>query len=171
MSFLRFLELRNRWITNPAPGGPSLRLSSDHIGARLASTDAILGHNGGNGDEGEELFTFEPSGSFTSVGSPSSSLLASSPHEHRQMQEFFTLLEQRKKIQLKELANREGSQEHDDERRKRQPGWGQAIGVITSGGDAQGMNAAVRAVVRVALQVSHSCVSCRVSWHGANQAG
>lgn len=152
MSFLRFLELRNRWITNPAPGGPSLRLSSDHIGARLASTDAILGHNGGNGDEGEELFTFEPSGSFTSVGSPSSSLLASSPHEHRQMQEFFTLLEQRKKMQLKELANREGSQEHDDERRKRQPGWGQAIGVITSGGDAQGMNAAVRAVVRVALQ-------------------
>jgi hypothetical protein len=77
------------------------------------------------------------------------------------MQEFFTLLKQREKMQLKELATpttggRSASGDEDvdeEERRRRKPGRGQAIGVITSGGDAQGMNATVRAVVRVALQV------------------
>ena len=32
-------------------------------------------------------------------------------------------------------------------------GTGKAIGVLTSGGDAQGMNAAVRAVVRMGIYV------------------
>lgn len=40
------------------------------------------------------------------------------------------------------------------------------IGVLTSGGDAPGMNAAVRAVVRTALGQGIECVGIRRGWHG-----
>ena len=40
------------------------------------------------------------------------------------------------------------------------------IGVLTSGGDAPGMNAAVRAVVRTALDCGIECVGIRRGWHG-----
>lgn len=40
------------------------------------------------------------------------------------------------------------------------------IGVLTSGGDAPGMNAAVRAVVRSALHVGIECVGIRRGFHG-----
>ena len=40
------------------------------------------------------------------------------------------------------------------------------IGVLTSGGDAPGMNAAVRAVVRTALSLGIECVGIRRGWHG-----
>lgn len=40
------------------------------------------------------------------------------------------------------------------------------IGVLTSGGDAPGMNAAVRAVVRTALDQGISCVGIRRGWNG-----
>ena len=40
------------------------------------------------------------------------------------------------------------------------------IGVLTSGGDAPGMNAAVRAVVRTALTQGIECVGIRRGWNG-----
>ena len=40
------------------------------------------------------------------------------------------------------------------------------IGVLTSGGDAPGMNAAVRAVVRTALSMGIECVGIRRGWQG-----
>ena len=40
------------------------------------------------------------------------------------------------------------------------------IGVLTSGGDAPGMNAAVRAVVRTALSNGVECVGIRLGWNG-----
>ena len=40
------------------------------------------------------------------------------------------------------------------------------IGVLTSGGDALGMNAAVRAVVRTAIKCGMECVGIRRGWQG-----
>ena len=40
------------------------------------------------------------------------------------------------------------------------------IGVLTSGGDSPGMNAAVRAVVRTALSNGIQCVGIRRGWQG-----
>ncbi|MBR3561519.1 MAG: 6-phosphofructokinase [Oscillospiraceae bacterium] len=40
------------------------------------------------------------------------------------------------------------------------------IGVLTSGGDAPGMNAAVRAVVRTAISYGMECVGIRRGWQG-----
>ena len=40
------------------------------------------------------------------------------------------------------------------------------IGVLTSGGDAPGMNAAVRAVVRTAIGNHIDCIGIRRGWHG-----
>ncbi len=40
------------------------------------------------------------------------------------------------------------------------------IGVLTSGGDAPGMNAAVRAVVRTAMSHGIECYGIRRGWHG-----
>lgn len=40
------------------------------------------------------------------------------------------------------------------------------IGVLTSGGDAPGMNAAVRAVVRTAVGRGVECVGIRRGWNG-----
>ena len=40
------------------------------------------------------------------------------------------------------------------------------IGVLTSGGDAPGMNAAVRAVVRTALSMDIECVGIKRGWQG-----
>ena len=40
------------------------------------------------------------------------------------------------------------------------------IGVLTSGGDAPGMNAAVRAVVRTAVGENVECVGIRRGWNG-----
>ena len=40
------------------------------------------------------------------------------------------------------------------------------IGVLTSGGDAPGMNAAVRAVVRAAVGRSIECIGIRRGWNG-----
>ena len=40
------------------------------------------------------------------------------------------------------------------------------IGVLTSGGDAPGMNAAVRATVRTAGRLGMECVGIRRGWHG-----
>ena len=42
----------------------------------------------------------------------------------------------------------------------------QRIGVLTSGGDAPGMNAAVRAVVRTAVSHGIQCVGIRRGWNG-----
>ena len=40
------------------------------------------------------------------------------------------------------------------------------IGVLASGGDAPGMNAAVRAVVRTAIACGIECIGIRRGWHG-----
>ena len=40
------------------------------------------------------------------------------------------------------------------------------IGVLTSGGDAPGMNAAVRAVVRTAVSMDIECIGIRRGWNG-----
>ena len=40
------------------------------------------------------------------------------------------------------------------------------IGILTSGGDAPGMNAAVRAVVRTAVGKGIECVGIRRGWSG-----
>ena len=40
------------------------------------------------------------------------------------------------------------------------------IGVLTSGGDAPGMNAAVRAVVRTAASFGMECIGIRRGWQG-----
>ena len=40
------------------------------------------------------------------------------------------------------------------------------IGVLTSGGDAPGMNAAIRAVVRTAVNLGIECVGIRRGWNG-----
>ena len=40
------------------------------------------------------------------------------------------------------------------------------IGVLTSGGDAPGMNAAVRAVVRTAIGHGIDCIGIRRGWNG-----
>ena len=40
------------------------------------------------------------------------------------------------------------------------------IGVLTSGGDAPGMNAAVRAVVRTAIANGIECIGIRRGWQG-----
>ncbi|MBR6220980.1 MAG: 6-phosphofructokinase [Clostridia bacterium] len=42
----------------------------------------------------------------------------------------------------------------------------QRIGVLTSGGDSPGMNAAVRAVVRTAISYGMQCVGIRRGWQG-----
>ena len=40
------------------------------------------------------------------------------------------------------------------------------IGVLTSGGDSPGMNAAVRAVVRTSLACGMECIGIRRGWQG-----
>ena len=40
------------------------------------------------------------------------------------------------------------------------------IGVLTSGGDAPGMNAAIRAVVRTAISLGMECIGIRRGWNG-----
>ena len=40
------------------------------------------------------------------------------------------------------------------------------IGVLTSGGDAPGMNAAVRAVTRTAITLGIQCIGIRRGWNG-----
>ena len=45
------------------------------------------------------------------------------------------------------------------------------IGVLTSGGDAQGMNAAVRAVVRTALRMGARPYAVMEGWAGAVAGG
>ena len=45
------------------------------------------------------------------------------------------------------------------------------IGVLTSGGDAQGMNAAVRAIVRGAIQAGAEVFAIQEGWQGAVQGG
>ena len=40
------------------------------------------------------------------------------------------------------------------------------IGVLTSGGDAPGMNAAIRAVARTALGLGIDCIGIRRGWNG-----
>ncbi len=40
------------------------------------------------------------------------------------------------------------------------------IGVFTSGGDAPGMNAAIRAVVRTSLHLGIECIGIRRGYHG-----
>ena len=40
------------------------------------------------------------------------------------------------------------------------------IGVLTSGGDAPGMNSAVRAVVRTAVGQGIECIGIRRGWSG-----
>ena len=40
------------------------------------------------------------------------------------------------------------------------------IGILTSGGDAPGMNAAIRAVVRTALNRGIDCIGIRRGWSG-----
>lgn len=45
------------------------------------------------------------------------------------------------------------------------------IGILTSGGDAQGMNAAVRAVVRTALRMGAQPYAVREGWQGAVDGG
>ena len=42
------------------------------------------------------------------------------------------------------------------------------IGVLTSGGDAPGMNAAIRAVVRTAISFGIECVGIRRGYAGRN---
>ena len=44
------------------------------------------------------------------------------------------------------------------------------IGVLTSGGDAPGMNAAVRAVVRTAINQGIECVGIRRGWNGLSNS-
>ena len=44
------------------------------------------------------------------------------------------------------------------------------IGVLTSGGDAPGMNAAVRAVARTALADGMECIGIRRGWQGKSAA-
>lgn len=51
------------------------------------------------------------------------------------------------------------------------PGEGMRIGILTSGGDAQGMNAAVRAVVRSALVWGARPFAIRDGWAGAVRGG
>lgn len=48
---------------------------------------------------------------------------------------------------------------------------GVKIGVLTSGGDAQGMNAVVRAVVRTAIQMGATPFAITEGWHGAIAGG
>lgn len=45
------------------------------------------------------------------------------------------------------------------------------IGVLTSGGDAQGMNAAVRAIVRSAIHSAAEVLAIHEGWHGAVMGG
>ena len=45
------------------------------------------------------------------------------------------------------------------------------IGVLTSGGDAQGMNAAVRAVVRTGIHMGAEVYAIREGWQGAVDGG
>ena len=45
------------------------------------------------------------------------------------------------------------------------------IGILTSGGDAQGMNAAVRAVVRTALARGATPYAIMEGWQGAVDGG
>lgn len=45
------------------------------------------------------------------------------------------------------------------------------IGVLTSGGDAQGMNAAVRAIVRSAIHSGAEVLAIHEGWHGAVMGG
>ena len=58
----------------------------------------------------------------------------------------------------RQLSNNEGGFSMDQQIHR--------IGVLTSGGDAPGMNAAVRAVVRTALDQGISCVGIRRGWNG-----
>lgn len=53
---------------------------------------------------------------------------------------------------------------------RKNSGTGVRIGVLTSGGDAQGMNATVRAVVRTALQMGAEPYALREGWRGAVKA-
>lgn len=54
---------------------------------------------------------------------------------------------------------------------RKNSGTGVRIGVLTSGGDAQGMNATVRAVVRTALQMGAEPYALREGWRGAVEGG
>ena len=45
------------------------------------------------------------------------------------------------------------------------------IGVLTSGGDAQGMNAVVRAVIRTAIHEGATPYAIREGWKGAVEGG
>jgi 6-phosphofructokinase 1 len=45
-------------------------------------------------------------------------------------------------------------------------GWLRKIGVVTSGGDAPGMNAAIRAVVRIAYSKKLQVLGFRRGWEG-----
>lgn len=51
--------------------------------------------------------------------------------------------------------------------RESETGHGPKIGILTSGGDAQGMNAAVRAVVRTALVMGATPMAIQEGWQGA----
>lgn len=51
------------------------------------------------------------------------------------------------------------------------PAQGVKIGVLTSGGDAQGMNAVLRAVVRTAIHEGASPYAIREGWKGAVEGG
>ena len=42
----------------------------------------------------------------------------------------------------------------------------QAVAILTSGGDSQGMNAAIRAVVRTLLQSDYKCCLVREGYEG-----
>nr|WP_309957462.1 6-phosphofructokinase [Arcanobacterium hippocoleae] len=52
-----------------------------------------------------------------------------------------------------------------------QPATGVKIGVLTSGGDAQGMNAALRAAVRTAVHEGATPYAIREGWKGAVEGG
>ena len=51
------------------------------------------------------------------------------------------------------------------------PGEPVRIGVLTSGGDAQGMNAAVRGIVRTALRMGSKPYAVMEGWAGAVAGG
>ncbi|MDO5050028.1 MAG: 6-phosphofructokinase [Actinomycetaceae bacterium] len=51
------------------------------------------------------------------------------------------------------------------------PNAGKRLGVLTSGGDAQGMNAAVRAVVRTSLEMGATPFAIMEGWQGAVEGG
>ncbi|XP_014346775.1 ATP-dependent 6-phosphofructokinase, platelet type isoform X8 [Latimeria chalumnae] len=60
---------------------------------------------------------------------------------------------------------------HPDKKIENLSGAGKAIGVLTSGGDAQGMNAAVRAVVRVGIYVGSKVYFIHEGYQGMVDGG